>query len=98
MPYMSNLNRPRIGAMTTPERPSAPPVSVEALLAISSSPEKKLLLQELIEKKHPVAIDLFGKPLAPDQWFSIAIRRRVNPEIIALYLNGDQMKRHGTMA
>lgn len=59
----------------------------------SSYPEKKLLLQELIEKKHPVAIDLFGKPLAPNQWFSIAIRRRVNPEIIALYLNGDQMKR-----
>ena len=59
----------------------------------SSYPEKKLLFQELIEKKHPVAIDLFGKPLAPDQWFSIAIRRRANPEIIALYLNGDQMKR-----
>jgi len=56
-------------------------------------PEKKLLLRELIEMKHPVAIDLFGKPLAEDQWFSIAIWRRATPEIIALYLNGDQMKR-----
>jgi len=55
-------------------------------------PEKKLLLRELIEMKHPVAIDLFGKPLTEDQWFSIAIWRRVSPEIIALYLNGDQMK------
>ena len=54
--------------------------------------EKKFLLRELIEMKHPVAIDLFGKPLAEDQWFSIAIWRSVNPEIIALYLNGDQMK------
>ena len=59
----------------------------------SFSPEKKLLLRELIEMKHPVAIDLFGKPLTEDQWFSIAIWRRVNPEIIALYLNGEQMKR-----
>ena len=55
-------------------------------------PEKKFLLRELIEMKHPVAIDLFGKPLTGDQWFSIAILRRANPEIIALYLNGDQMK------
>ncbi len=54
--------------------------------------EKKLLLRELIEKKHPVAIDLFGKPFSEDQWFSIAIWRRTSPEIIALYLNGEQMK------
>jgi signal transduction histidine kinase len=54
---------------------------------------KKLLLRELIEKKHPVAIDLFGKPLSEDQLFSIAIWRRMSPEIIALYLNGEQMKR-----
>jgi signal transduction histidine kinase len=58
-----------------------------------TSPEKKILIRELIEKKRPVAIDLFGKPLAEDQLFSIAIWRRVNPEIIALYLNGEQMKR-----
>jgi signal transduction histidine kinase len=58
-----------------------------------SSPEKKLLLQELIEKKRPVAIDLFGKSLSEDHLFSIAIWRRVSPEIIALYLNGEQMKR-----
>ncbi len=54
--------------------------------------EKKFLLRELIEKKHPVAIDLFGKPFSEDQLFSIAIWRRMNPEIIALYLNGEQMK------
>jgi signal transduction histidine kinase len=58
-----------------------------------SSPEKKFLLQELIEKKRPVAINFFGKPLAEDQWFSMAIWRRGNPEIIALYLNGEQVKR-----
>ncbi len=55
--------------------------------------EKKLLLRELIELKRPVAIDLFGKPLSEDHLFSIAIWRRVNPGIIALYLNGEQMKR-----
>jgi signal transduction histidine kinase len=58
-----------------------------------SSPEKKLLLRELIEKKSPVAIDLFDKPLSEDHFFSIAVWRRVNPGIIALYLNGEQMKR-----
>src|SRR4030067_1358682 len=54
---------------------------------------KKLLLRELIEKKHPVAIDLFGNPLSEDQLFSIAIWRRMSPEIIALYLNGEQIKK-----
>ncbi len=58
-----------------------------------ASTEKKLFLRQLIDKKHPVAIDLFGKPFSEDQLFSIAIWRRVNPEIIALYLNGEQMKR-----
>jgi signal transduction histidine kinase len=54
---------------------------------------KKLLLQELIDKKRPVAIDLFGKPLSEEYLFSIAIWGRMNPEIIALSLNGEQMKR-----
>jgi signal transduction histidine kinase len=57
-----------------------------------SYPGEKSLLRELIEKKQPVAIDLFGKPLTEDQLFSIAIRRRLNPGIIALSLNGEQMK------
>jgi signal transduction histidine kinase len=57
-----------------------------------TSPENKMLLRELIEKKRPVAIDLFGKPLAEEQLFSIAVWRRANPGIIALYLNGQQMK------
>ena len=58
-----------------------------------TSTERRLFLRELIEKKHPVAIDLFGKPFSEDQLFSIAIWRRTNPEIIALYLSGEQMKR-----
>jgi signal transduction histidine kinase len=57
------------------------------------SPEKKYFLQELIEKKRSVAINLFGKLLAEDQLFSIAIWRRGIPEIIALHLNGEQVKR-----
>jgi signal transduction histidine kinase len=57
------------------------------------SPGKKLLLQELIGKKRPVALDLFGKPLSEDQLFSIAIWRRMNTGIIVLYLNGEEMKR-----
>src|SRR5713226_8083167 len=36
---MSNLNRPRTGATTTPESPSAPPVRLVALLAISRHTE-----------------------------------------------------------
>jgi signal transduction histidine kinase len=57
-----------------------------------SYPEKEHLLRELIAKNRQVAIDLFGKPLSETQLFSIAIRREVNPEIIALHLNGEQMK------
>lgn len=59
----------------------------------SPSTKKNPLLQELIEKKKPVALDLFGKPLSEDHLFSIAIWRRVNPGIIALTLNGKEMKR-----
>jgi signal transduction histidine kinase len=58
-----------------------------------SSPETKELLQELIRKKRPVAIDLFGRSFSQNHFFSIAIWRRVNPGIIALYLDGEQMKR-----
>lgn len=57
------------------------------------SPETKELLQELIHKKRPVAIDLFGKSFSENHFFSIAIWRRVNPGIIALYLDDEQMKR-----
>ena len=57
------------------------------------SPETKDLLQELIHKKRPVAIDLFGKSFSENHLFSIAIWRRVNPGIIALYIDGEQMKR-----
>ena len=58
-----------------------------------SSLEKNFFLQELIEKKRPVAINLFGKLLAEDQIFSIAVWRRGIPEIIALHLNGEQVKK-----
>ncbi len=58
-----------------------------------SSPETKDLFQELIHQKRPVAIDLFGKSFSEDHLFSIAIRRRANPGIIALYLDSEQMKR-----
>ena len=58
-----------------------------------SSLEKNFFLQELIEKKRPVAINLFGKLLTEDPLFSIAIWRRGIPEIIALHLNREQVKR-----
>jgi signal transduction histidine kinase len=59
----------------------------------SSNPtERKIILRELIERKYPVAIDLTGKTFSEDQLFSIAIWRRMNREIIALYLNGEQIK------
>ncbi|NWG01475.1 MAG: hypothetical protein HXY44_01305 [Syntrophaceae bacterium] len=59
----------------------------------SLSPEKKIFLRELIEKKQPVALDLFGKPLSEDHLFSIAIWRRIKPGILLLSLNGEEMKR-----
>jgi len=59
----------------------------------SSSFKRSLLFRELIEKKRSVAIDLFGKPLSEDHWFTIAIRRKTAPGIIALHLNGEQLKR-----
>jgi hypothetical protein len=55
--------------------------------------EKIRLLHELIGKKQPVAIDLLGKPLSEGQLFSMAVWRRTTPEILALYLNGEQLKR-----
>ncbi len=57
------------------------------------SPEMKQLLQELIHQKRPVAIDLFGKSVSQNHIFSIAVWRRVDPGIIALHLDSEQMKR-----
>ena len=60
----------------------------------SSSPkERDSLLRELIDKKRSVVIDLFNKPFTKDHWFSVAIWRKASPGIIALHLNGEQMKR-----
>jgi signal transduction histidine kinase len=65
------------------------------LIRSSSTPpsKRKTLLRELVEKKRSVAIDLFGKPFKGDQWFSIAISRKIMPGFIALHLSGEQMKR-----
>jgi signal transduction histidine kinase len=64
---------------------------------IRSSPapasKRKPLLRELLEQKRSVVIDLFGKPFKEDQWFSIAISRKMTPGFIALHFNGEQMKR-----
>jgi len=57
------------------------------------SNERRTLLRDLSEKKRSVVIDLFGKPLSEDHWFSIAILRKANPGIVALHLNGEQIKR-----
>jgi len=61
--------------------------------SLSSPIEKDLLLRELISKKRSVAIDFFNKPFTQDHWFSVAIRRNASPGIIALHLDGEQMKR-----
>jgi signal transduction histidine kinase len=53
----------------------------------------RILLRDLIKKKRSVVIDLFDKPLSEDHWFSIAIWRKTNPGIIALHLNGEQIKK-----
>jgi signal transduction histidine kinase len=55
--------------------------------------ERKSLLRDLIKGKRSVVIDLFGKPLSKDHWFSIAIWRKTTPGIIALHLDGEQIKR-----
>jgi len=63
---------------------------------IRSSPapasKRKPLLQELVERKRSVVIDLFGKPFEGNQWFSIAISRKITPGFIALHFNGGQVK------
>ena len=61
--------------------------------SLSSSSERRTSLRELIDKERSVAIELFGKPLSEDHWFTIAIRRKADQGIIALHLNGEQLKR-----
>jgi signal transduction histidine kinase len=52
------------------------------------------LLQELVQKKRSVVIDLFGKALEGERsWFSVGIRRMGTPGFIVLRLNGEQMRR-----
>jgi signal transduction histidine kinase len=56
-------------------------------------PTRKAFLRELVEEKHSVVIDLFGKSFKEAQWFSIAISRKITPGFVALHLSGEQMKR-----
>ena len=55
--------------------------------------EKGAFLREMIQHKHPVAIDLFGKPLLEENLFTIAIQRKMTSGIIAVQLNGEQIKK-----
>ncbi len=59
----------------------------------TSSIKKSVLLRDIVAKKHSVAIDLFGRPLTEGDLFTIAIERKRASGIIALQLNGGQMKR-----
>ena len=76
--YDSKGNRLR--ASQTPSSPA------------SSSIKKSALLRDIVKKKHSVAIDLFGRPLTEGDLFTIAIERKRASGIIALQLNGGQMK------
>jgi signal transduction histidine kinase len=57
------------------------------------SVDRKTPLRDLIEKKRSVVIDVFGKPLVKENGFSVAILRKADTGIIALHLDGEQMKR-----
>ena len=60
----------------------------------SESPDGRAsLLKDLIQGRRSVVIDFFGKPVLDRNWFSIAVLRRKNPEIIALHLRGEQTRR-----
>ncbi|MDP3016961.1 MAG: histidine kinase dimerization/phospho-acceptor domain-containing protein, partial [Deltaproteobacteria bacterium] len=59
----------------------------------SSSIKKSALLREIVEKKHSVVIDLFGRPLTEGDLFTIAIERKIGSGIIVLQLSGERMKR-----
>ncbi|NWF93184.1 MAG: hypothetical protein HXY46_09720 [Syntrophaceae bacterium] len=56
------------------------------------SSDRKRVLKDLVEGRRLVVIDLFGKPLAEEYRFSVAVWRKAAPGIIALHLNGEQMK------
>jgi signal transduction histidine kinase len=51
------------------------------------------LLRDLVEEKRSISIDLFGRPITgKNPWFSIAIRRKSAPGMIALHLSGEKIK------
>ena len=62
----------------------------------SESPpvREKTTVRSLLARKQTVAIDLFGRPLSgKDNGFSVAIWRRKVPGVVALYLDGEQLKK-----
>jgi signal transduction histidine kinase len=59
----------------------------------SPSPAGKSVLKDLMQGRRSVVVDLFGKPLADGNWFSVAALRKKGQEILALHLKGEQMKR-----
>jgi signal transduction histidine kinase len=54
---------------------------------------RRPFLRELIEKKRPVFIDLFGKTLSEGHQLCIAILRKSTPGIIALHVEREQTKK-----
>ncbi len=61
----------------------------------TGSIQREPMLRDLMQQGRPVFIDLFEKPLFTARgpsWFSIAIWRKSGPGIIALHLNGKQMR------
>jgi len=58
----------------------------------SSSIKKSAHLRDIVEKKHSVVIDLFGRPLTEGDLFTIAIERKIGSGIIVLQLSGERMK------
>jgi signal transduction histidine kinase len=55
--------------------------------------KRESFLRDLVERKRSAAIDLFGKTLSENRLFYVAISRKISHGFVALYLNGDQMKR-----
>jgi signal transduction histidine kinase len=55
--------------------------------------KQRAALMKWIEEKGSVSLDLFGKvPARENPWFSVAIRRKTSPGIIALHLKEEQMR------
>lgn len=58
----------------------------------SFSTKSRPLLREIIEKRRPVVVDLFGRPLNEEDLFTVAVERKKASGILLLQLNGKQMR------